>query len=209
MAIQFLCKGCGQPIEVDDDLAGRAVKCPYCQQTTEAPTASTWQPGATPPTASGPGLPPFGGEAPIPQARYGGAPAYGFPPPPPVAKPPIVGYVSLALSLVNVVILVATATGIRSLTEGLPYPPKTEEETKVFQEEFPKRIQTRPDMALGFLGSCCVLPLAAIICGIVSLSLGQVPKWPAIVGLVVVVVGLPSVGFLLSTILAAAYASGG
>jgi len=209
MAIQFLCKSCGQPIEVDDDLAGRAVKCPYCQQTTETPLASTWQPGAVPPAAMGSGPPPFGSEAPMPQARYGTPPGYGFPPPPPVAKPPIVGYVTLALALVNLLILLATATGFRSLVEGLPYPPQTEEETRTFQKELPERIQGRPAMGLGLTGGCCVLPIVAIVCGIVSLSLGQTPKWPAILGLVLVLVG--GIGFfcMLSVVMAATAAAGG
>jgi hypothetical protein len=41
LAIQFECSGCGKAIEVDDDLAGRLVACPYCQTTVRAPAQGT------------------------------------------------------------------------------------------------------------------------------------------------------------------------
>jgi len=44
MAIQFICPGCGQPIEVDDEYAGRLVGCPFCQTAAEAPAATTLPP---------------------------------------------------------------------------------------------------------------------------------------------------------------------
>lgn len=37
MAIRFLCAGCSQPIEVDDEFAMRLVACPYCRRTITAP----------------------------------------------------------------------------------------------------------------------------------------------------------------------------
>ncbi|MCA9244004.1 MAG: hypothetical protein KDA32_08630 [Phycisphaerales bacterium] len=37
MAIQFACKNCDAMIEVDEDMAGRAVTCPYCERVTTAP----------------------------------------------------------------------------------------------------------------------------------------------------------------------------
>jgi len=45
MAIQFHCAGCGQPIEVDDEYAGRVAVCPHCRQVTSVPSASTFTPG--------------------------------------------------------------------------------------------------------------------------------------------------------------------
>jgi len=45
MAIQFHCAGCGQPIEVDDEYAGRVAVCPHCRQVTSVPSASTYTPG--------------------------------------------------------------------------------------------------------------------------------------------------------------------
>lgn len=44
MAIQFRCTGCSQPIEVDDEHAGRAAACPYCQCVVTVPMASTLDP---------------------------------------------------------------------------------------------------------------------------------------------------------------------
>ena len=41
MAIRFQCSGCDQPIEVDDQWAGRPVACPYCRQTVTAPRESS------------------------------------------------------------------------------------------------------------------------------------------------------------------------
>lgn len=42
MAIQFLCAGCQQPIEVDEEFAGKAAACPYCQRVVTVPAASTY-----------------------------------------------------------------------------------------------------------------------------------------------------------------------
>lgn len=41
MAIQFSCEACHQPIEVDEEWAGRPVRCPYCQSAVTAPDVST------------------------------------------------------------------------------------------------------------------------------------------------------------------------
>jgi DNA-directed RNA polymerase subunit RPC12/RpoP len=46
MAIQFQCTGCSQPIEVDDEFAGRAAACPYCRRVVTIPTRSTLEPQA-------------------------------------------------------------------------------------------------------------------------------------------------------------------
>ncbi len=44
MAIQFHCTGCSQPIEVDEEFAGRAAACPYCQRVVTVPATSTIEP---------------------------------------------------------------------------------------------------------------------------------------------------------------------
>lgn len=68
MAIQFPCPSCAQPIEVDDEVAGREAACPYCQRVVTAPQQSTYAP------------------RPFVEARPVGAPAGDAwaPPPPPV-----------------------------------------------------------------------------------------------------------------------------
>lgn len=52
MAIRFQCASCAQPIEVDDEWAGKLVACPYCRKTVVAPAASTLAEQAHVPTAS-------------------------------------------------------------------------------------------------------------------------------------------------------------
>jgi hypothetical protein len=44
MAIQFQCSGCSQPIEVDDEHAGKTATCPYCQRLIAIPLSSTIEP---------------------------------------------------------------------------------------------------------------------------------------------------------------------
>lgn len=44
MAIQFPCTQCGQPIEVDDEHAGKTAACPYCQAHVAVPLSSTYVP---------------------------------------------------------------------------------------------------------------------------------------------------------------------
>lgn len=52
MAIRFPCGSCGQPIEVDDEWASKAVACPYCRKTVTAPAESTLTDLAEIPTAA-------------------------------------------------------------------------------------------------------------------------------------------------------------
>lgn len=40
MAIQFGCENCRQPIEVDDEAAGRQAQCPYCRAIVQVPAFS-------------------------------------------------------------------------------------------------------------------------------------------------------------------------
>ena len=51
MAIQFLCPGCNQPIEVDDDQAAKRAACPYCRQVVTVPEQSTYRPEESVPSA--------------------------------------------------------------------------------------------------------------------------------------------------------------
>lgn len=48
MPIQFNCASCGQPIEVDDEHAGKVAACPYCQRVVNVPENSTLAPQAAP-----------------------------------------------------------------------------------------------------------------------------------------------------------------
>jgi DNA-directed RNA polymerase subunit RPC12/RpoP len=45
MSIQFRCSGCDQPIEVDDEHAGKMAACPYCHRVVAVPQTSTFEGG--------------------------------------------------------------------------------------------------------------------------------------------------------------------
>jgi len=73
MAIRFCCAQCGQPIEVDDEHAGRTAACPYCRHVMSVPQESTYQAEAAVParTLSGGGRQPEGiGPLPEPPAIH-------------------------------------------------------------------------------------------------------------------------------------------
>lgn len=61
MAIQFICVGCSQPIEVDDEFAGRSAACPYCRHVVTVPSSSTFHPDHPIPARPLAGRPPVGG----------------------------------------------------------------------------------------------------------------------------------------------------
>jgi len=79
MAIHFHCPSCAQPIEIDDEWAGKLVACPYCRNTVSAPAESTLtqlnaipvaNPLAQAPSAMSPVIPPDAGwEAQAPASR--------------------------------------------------------------------------------------------------------------------------------------------
>lgn len=52
MAVQFQCPACDQPIETEDEWAGKPVACPYCRKTVTAPEASTFLQPSGPPVAT-------------------------------------------------------------------------------------------------------------------------------------------------------------
>ena len=71
MPIQFRCARCNEPLEVDDDLAEKMVRCPYCEAVVSVPASSTLQleevvtarAGGGPPPPPAIGLPPTAGAA--------------------------------------------------------------------------------------------------------------------------------------------------
>ncbi len=48
MVVQFLCPACSQPLEIDDQWAGKPVSCPYCCRTVTTPSESTLDQSAIP-----------------------------------------------------------------------------------------------------------------------------------------------------------------
>src|SRR4030042_1105980 len=82
MSIQFRCTHCAQPIEVDDEHAGREAQCPYCQEVARVPAESTYRAlaGANGP-AAGPRPADTHGPA-GPQPLAAAPTAAPYPPPP-------------------------------------------------------------------------------------------------------------------------------
>lgn len=79
MSIKFVCPHCQKPLQVKEDLAGKKVKCPGCQQVLDVPAGVVAATGAAAPAVSRPA------SAPAAAAR----PAVAVAPPPRVAAPPL------------------------------------------------------------------------------------------------------------------------
>lgn len=78
MAIRFRCGQCSQPIEVDDPLAGKLARCPYCTAVVNVPATSTLMEEPIATARPLPPLPPGGSSSPA------GGGSSGYPPPPPL-----------------------------------------------------------------------------------------------------------------------------
>jgi hypothetical protein len=179
MAVQFTCSQCGQPIEVDDDLAGQSVTCPYCLKVVPVPPTSTLPPL----TAVEPGGP--AGRAPeIPLENGTEAP------PAPRSRASVLGWVALVTIIVAGLCTLYVIAAGASLMRGLNPPGKTQEEVEEFQKAIQERVQARPDLQILSVAGICVLPLAGVVCAIIALASRARPRWPAILTL-----GL--VGFLI------------
>lgn len=95
MAIRFQCPSCTQPIEIDDEWAGKLVACPYCRHSVAAPLTSTLPEIDVVPAAQ-----PFGAAG----GGWGSAPAVLGPPPVRTTR---------ALGIAAVIIaLLAVASGV-------------------------------------------------------------------------------------------------
>ena len=80
MAIQFRCAGCSQPIEVDNQFAGKTAQCPYCQRIITVPVESTLEsntPTLARPAPGGMSGPPPVPSVPPPLPDYAGGPPMG------------------------------------------------------------------------------------------------------------------------------------
>ncbi|GMU33148.1 MAG: hypothetical protein HS101_16685 [Planctomycetia bacterium] len=165
MAIQFMCAACGQPIEVDDEMANQAVTCPYCRKVVTAPLVSEHQtlhdPAAARPTAAASG------------------PAH-HPPVPVAAGTNILSWLSLACisgSLICFAVFVGFVLSIAK-DHDIQQMPQAEF-NKILQEEMIARTGVQFAGALGF----CVFPPLGIVFAIVALVKRTPPKWPAITSL--------------------------
>lgn len=170
MAIQFTCTACGQPIEVDDEMAGLSVTCPYCRKAVAAPPTSTLAAGATPPAA---GTTEPGGEAVLPYAGTA----------PPTKSSPL-GWIALGCVVLCLLCLVYSMLVGQSLMADLDPESMTPQEAEEFQAILQERMQSKPELVIVSLVGSCILPLAGVICAIIALVKGYRPRWPAIVALV-------------------------
>lgn len=196
MAIQFTCTACGQPIEVDDEMADQAVTCLYCQKVVTTPAMSTLEGGAAAQAAAT--VEP--GEVAIP--------VYAPDAPPP--KTGLLGWIALACIVVSVLCLMYVGLVARSMMEGMDLKPETPQEIEEFQKAVQERMQSRPSLlVLSPLGSC-VFPLAGVVCAIIALVKGYRPRWPAIVALCLVggIVVLGCAGFLIGSAASSPFAGG-
>lgn len=169
MAIQFTCPACGQPIEVDDEMANRAVTCPYCRKVGTAPATSTLDASATPPAADTVGTEAAG------TLPYAGAA--------PTRKASPLGWISLGCVVVSILCLVYFTTAIGSMMQDLNPEPATPEEGKELQRIMQERMQSRPGLIIIGIAGACALPLTGVVCAIVTLARRSRPRWPAIVAL--------------------------
>jgi len=181
MAIQFRCVGCGQPIEVDDELADQQVTCPFCKSAQTVPSESTLEASSPPPPAEEPAGPPSSAPAPPPAGGWqppATPPAPGVAPvePPPLGPNPA-GTWSLICAALSVLLLVAvcvfTSRMLRPVFEDIDAQPGSPE----WQQEYQKRVATvtqeRPDLAGAMAISSMAwfaVSLLALVLSIVGLT---------------------------------------
>ncbi len=192
MAIQFFCTACGQPIEVDDNMANLAVTCPYCRKTVMTPPRSdlTNRPRPTAPvpgpdefqvTATGPTVLPTG-----PMGPTAVLPSALTPPPPRT----IAGWLSLACMLLAVVITIYGSAATARLVQDLRPESLTPDRQAEFQGKIAERFRARPGLAFTLLLGICLLPVAAVVLAVAALVAGGRPRWPAITTLAILGLGI-------------------
>lgn len=195
MAIQFFCPSCGQPIEVDDEMANQPVACPYCRATATTPAATDPSVKSSAPQAG------EGDIAGLPSAEIAGTPG-GSPllqeKEPPRSK---LGWIALACACLAIACIYLTGDGFSPITQfvqDLDPNISDEEKSSLIEAETTKLIQEHPWLIIvGILG-VCALPVACIVFAIIALVKKARPRWPAIVALVlppVLLVLLMCVGF--------------
>lgn len=171
MAIQFFCVACGQPIEVDDELANQAVTCPYCRKVVTAPAVTDSTIGRRPADARTASLP---GDVPTDFASA--------PPALPATGTNVLSWVALVCTSATLVTLAVIAGFMVSVFRGVdPSTMSPEEMNKLMQDA----LMARPVLQVLIMAGLCGLPLVSVICGVIALIRRTPPKWPAIVSLCV------------------------
>ena len=168
MPIQFRCTSCSQPIEIDNEFAGQAVTCPYCEKVVTAPR----------PTETGMVI----------AASHGGSAGDG--PPSIPQRPPekgVLGWISLMCTVFAIVTIFVLMIAMYYLIGPFDKPLTPEESNRRLTEA----MATRPMLRYAWLASgisICGLPVVGIVLAISSLVGGKRPRWPAILSLCLAVV---------------------
>ena len=179
MAIQFACPGCSQPIEVDDQIAGKSAACPYCQQVVTVPNQTTYRPAelhaagpvqqGAPPSAAGP--PPVAPPYPTPGLHVG---------PPPDARIRLARRLGNS-ALVCAALVVVSDAGLFVLGMKIALDSFDPTASQPSRSEIMAAFQASP-FAVHMLVSQCsagIFALIGIVVGIASLSRSKRGNWRA------------------------------
>lgn len=170
MSIQFACPSCRSAIEVDDDMAGRDVTCPYCRHVVTTPATSTIAASeAGPPAATAAGSPVVSLPS---QAPGGAAPKNWF------ATLGLVCAVVVGLSVFGLMMVAVKIARDHPVTAGTPL---TVQQVQEYLKQDPA--------LLGAFGLCVMMLFVGCVGGIVFSVLGLTRRpgrrWQAIAGLTV------------------------
>jgi DNA-directed RNA polymerase subunit RPC12/RpoP len=184
MPIQFRCSGCGQPIEVDDEHAGKMAACPYCQRVVAVPQTSTFDGGPITPARPA-GQPMDAGRAALPPgpiepvetgARHETARRFGR-----------YALISLALAIASMVAMVAMSwpTMMEMLKASAAKTGQVSgSQLSQIQSDFLHAMQNRPAfVALNYAGE--ILVVVALALSITSVAQARRRNTPGVVALVV------------------------
>lgn len=181
MPIQFNCPACSQPIEVDDLVAGKSARCPYCSKVVQAPGQSTLNQAAAarPVAPPRPAYPP----PPVPGSSAEGL-HVGAPPPMLLlsqrwARPAIFCtlLVVVLMGVVGVQLVMASTRVIEKEYAGRDLPTTlTAEEKERMRQALGDELEGMPWVALvGFLAE--LLAIVGLACGARSLSYWRPGNW--------------------------------
>ena len=182
MAIQFRCAGCSQPIEVDDEFAGKDATCPYCRRVITVPLESALHTEATPAArpAAGESTPP-----PLPTAPLQPTGEYETPDELHVGPRPLThrestarswGSYALICAALGILMILATAAYSAWLGWQMGLANPESQPSKEQMQAFQQQLESIPWLAPAELGGVflCVVGLCL---GIVSLSQSARGNW--------------------------------
>ncbi|MFQ5422529.1 MAG: hypothetical protein ACE5F9_00960 [Phycisphaerae bacterium] len=171
MAIQFACTACGQPIEVDDELADQVVTCPFCRKTVTAPSQSNLAPGPHPaPSESTPAMP-YAPQDPVAAAVPAGTNRFSW--------------IALGCVGVSIVCMIVLSVVVGSIMQDIGPIDDPKELSSRLKEEIQGN-SAAPILSLISILGACAFPLAGVVFAVVALARRTPPRWPAITALCLV-----------------------